>query len=76
MNKLETYKGLSSQALDVLKDRGQTEVTKHDILLAMQELDATVKDGEAVGLAIYELEQTGQMTLHHKRGNANVYRID
>lgn len=51
-------------------------MTKHDILLAMQELDATVKDGGAVGLAIYELEQTGQMTLHHKRGNANVYRID
>ena len=76
MNKSEIYKDLSSRALGGLKHRGQTEVTKHDILLAMQELDATVKDGEAVGLAIYELEQTGQMTLHHKRGNANVYRID
>lgn len=76
MNKLETYKGLSSQALDVLKHRGRTEVTKHDILLAMQELDATVEDGEGVGRAITNLAKTGQMTLHHKRGNANVYRID
>ena len=76
MNKSEIYKDLSSRALGVLKHRGQREVTKHDILLAMQELDATVEDGEGVGRAISNLAKTGQMTLHHKRGNANVYRID
>ena len=51
-------------------------MTKHDILLAMQELDATVEDVGGVGRAISNLAKTGQMTLHHKRGNANVYRID
>lgn len=64
---------LAIRALTENTKVGQQGITKHDILVMMQSLDTSVKDGYVVGRAISHLINEGYLKQTGKKGNANVY---
>lgn len=59
---------LAIKALKDLSEIGQKDITKHDVLLMIQTLEPTIKDGYVIGKAIFNLSVEGYLHLTGKKG--------
>lgn len=74
MSKKQRISNIVERAFLANTSIGQTNITKHDILLMAQSFDPSIQDGFNTGFGISDLRYHNYMVEVGKRGNAKLYQ--